>query len=106
MFEGATFGLAHLAGPTGGYLVGFVAAAAVVGWCADRGWLGGPASAAASLLAGEIAIYAFGLLWLSRFPLAVGVLDAGLLPFIAGDLYKIALALAVLPPVARRFGTR
>jgi biotin transporter BioY len=54
------------------------------------------------MLIGEAAIYLFGLTWLSRFPLPVGVLDAGLLPFVAGDLYKLALAVVLLPPITRR----
>ncbi len=94
-------GLARLGGPTGGYLVGFVAAAALVGWAAERGWTRTIVTTLLAMLAGEALIYAFGLAWLSRFPLSVSPLEAGLFPFIPGDAYKIALAVAVLPPVTR-----
>jgi biotin transport system substrate-specific component len=102
VFAGGASGIARLVGPTGGYLVGFVVASAIVGWLAERGWTRTIPSTAAAMLIGEAAIYLFGLAWLSRFPLTVGVLDAGLVPFLAGDLYKLALAVVVLPPITRR----
>jgi biotin transport system substrate-specific component len=102
VFAGGAAGIARLIGPTGGYLVGFVVAAAIVGWLAERGWTRTIPLTIAAMLTGEAAIYLFGLTWLSRFPLPVGVLDAGLLPFVAGDLYKLALAVVVLPPITRR----
>lgn len=96
VYAGGTAGLARLSGPTGGYLGGFVAAAVVVGALAQRGWDRRVPTAVAAMLTGEVVIYAFGLAWLARFPLPVGLLDAGLIPFIAGDLYKIALAALAL----------
>jgi biotin transport system substrate-specific component len=102
VFAGGASGLARLTGPTGGYLMGFVVAAAIIGWAAERGWTTRIPTTVATMLAGEVAIYAFGLAWLSRFPLPVGVLDAGLYPFIAGDVYKIALAVAILPLIMRK----
>ncbi len=101
VFAGGTSGVARLVGPTGGYLVGFVAAAAFVGWAAQRGWTRRLAPTVAAMLVGEVFIYACGLAWLSRFALPVGLIEAGLLPFIPGDLYKIALAASVLPPLTR-----
>jgi biotin transport system substrate-specific component len=106
VFAGGTAGVARLVGPTGGYLVGFVAAAAIVGWAAERGWTRSVPRTIVAMLVAEAALYAFGLAWLSRFPLPVGLLEAGFLPFVAGDLYKIALATAVLPPVTRAIATR
>jgi len=102
VFAGGASGIARLTGATGGYLVGFVVAAAIVGWLAERGWTRTIPLTIAAMLVGEAAIYLFGLAWLSRFPLPVGVLDAGLVPFVAGDLYKLALAVVVLPPITRR----
>jgi len=66
-----------------GYLAGFVVAAFVVGVVA--------------MVAGEIAIYVFGLLWLARFVPASSVLGLGLFPFLIGDAIKLAAAAAVLP---------
>lgn len=97
VFTGGSAGLARLSGPTGGYLVGFIAAAFIVGLLAERGWDRRIWTAAVAMLVGEVLIYVFGVGWLSRFPLTVGLLDAGLLPFVAGDLYKLALAALALP---------
>ena len=96
-FAGGASGLAYLTGPTGGYLIGFALAAAVVGSAAERGWDRRLGSALAAMLLGEIAIYVCGLAWLARFVPADRLLDAGLLPFIPGDLYKMVLAALALP---------
>lgn len=98
---GAALGLARFTGPTAGYLVGFACAAFAVGWLAERGWDRRLERAALAMVAGEIMIYVCGLLWLARFVPGERLLDAGLLPFIPGDLFKLALA-AVLLPAARR----
>jgi biotin transport system substrate-specific component len=91
-------GIAYFAGPTGGYLVGFVLAAVAAGWLAERGWDRRPATTALAMLAGNIVIYVPGLLWLGMI---VGwdkpVLEWGLYPFLIGDLVKLALAAAALP---------
>ena len=97
VFAGGTFGVAAIVGPTGGYLIGFALAAAIVGSAAERGWDRHIATALAAMLLGEVAIYACGLAWLARFPLPVPLLDAGLVPFIAGDLVKMVLAALALP---------
>ncbi len=52
VYAGATGGVARLVGPTGGYLAGFVVAAAVVGWLAERGWTRRLPAALAAMLAG------------------------------------------------------
>lgn len=96
VFAGAG-GAARLLGPTGGYLVGFVAAAFIVGRLAERGWDRRPISTALAMLAGNAAIYLFGVSWLA---LLVGVdkaLPLGLYPFIVGDVLKLALAMTLLP---------
>ena len=80
-----------------GYLAGFVVAAFVVGWLADRGWTKDLARTLAAMLAGEVAIYVFGLAWLARFVPASQVLAQGLFPFLIGDAIKLLAAAAVLP---------
>src|SRR3546814_4017998 len=57
-------GLAYMAGPTGGYLVGYVLAAAACGWLAERGWDRNVLSATVAMLVGNALIYLPGLLWL------------------------------------------
>jgi len=101
VFAGGTFGVATIVGPTGGYLIGFALAAALVGSAAERGWDRHLATALAAMLLGEVAIYACGLAWLARFPLPVPLLDAGLLPFIPGDVVKMVLAALALPSAWR-----
>lgn len=92
---GGAPGIARLMGPTGGYLLGFVAMAFVVGWLAERGWDRRAATAALAMLAGSAAMYIFGLSWLAHF-FPETVLKVGLYPFIPGDLLKIALAVLVV----------
>lgn len=91
-------GLAYMAGSTGGYLFGFVLAAAVCGWLAERGWDRGVVTTAIAMLAGNILIYIPGLLWLGvLFGWDKPILAWGLFPFILGDMAKVALAAAALP---------
>jgi len=86
------------AGPaTYGYLAGFVAAAFVVGWFADRGWTKDLLHTVVAMIAGEVAIYFFGLLWLAHLVPPSLVLVYGLYPFLIGDAIKLAAATAVLP---------
>jgi len=91
-------------GPTGGYIIGFVFAAAIIGCCAERGslpWLIGGAVAA------SLAILTCGTVWLWLF---VGkslgaAFAAGLAPFLAGDALKAGAAVAAIrlgrPPISR-----
>ena len=97
VFAGGGLGLPWLLGPTAGYLWSLPLAAWIVGWLAERGWDRGPATAALSMLAGNAVIYLVALPWLAVFVGQEQVLSAGLLPFIPGDLIKVALAAAVLP---------
>ena len=80
-----------------GYLAGFVAAAFVVGWFADHGWTRDLLHTVVAMIAGEVAIYFFGLLWLAHLVAPSQVLVYGLYPFLIGDAIKLAAATAVLP---------
>jgi biotin transport system substrate-specific component len=101
VFAGGASGIAYMTGPTGGYLIGFALAAALIGSAVERGWDRHVVGALAAMAIGEVAIYACGLAWLARFPLPVPLLDAGLVPFIPGDLFKMALATFALPAAWR-----
>lgn len=94
-------GLARFAGPTGGYLLGFLLGAYVAGWLAERS-RGRALPLLGALLSGQAIIYACGLLWLSRFVPGNTLLVAGLYPFLPGDAVKLALALAAIWPARRR----
>ncbi len=89
-------GVAYMLGPTGGYLVGYLAAALLVGWAADRGARGRPLALVAAMLAGMALIYGFGTLWLAQFTGAPGAIAKGVLPFLLGDALKTALAAALV----------
>ena len=86
-------GLPYMLGPTGGYLVGFVLAAASAGWIAER--RRDAAGLALAVVAGTIAIYLPGVLWLARFVGFDQALQLGLVPFLWGDLLKAALAFSL-----------
>jgi biotin transport system substrate-specific component len=97
VFAGGASGLVYLGGPTGGYLVGFVIAASLVGLLASRGLDRRIPSALLAFLAGEVVIYLFGVAWLSLFLGIQRAIAAGLLPFLVGDALKLAAAGLVLP---------
>lgn len=99
VFAGGTAGLVVLIGPTGGYLIGFVAAAGVVGWLVERGALRHAATSVATMCAGSIVVYVFGVAWLSHLVPggAAAVIVQGVLPFLPGDLLKSLIAAGVVP---------
>lgn len=103
VFTGGAHGLAYMTGATGGYLLGFVAAAYIVGKLAELGLDRQVRSAIIPFLVGQVIIYTIGVLWLSIY---LGdfsnALTLGLLPFILGDVIKMVLA-ALLLPTAWKF---
>jgi biotin transporter BioY len=103
---GGALGIARLVGPTGGYLIGFVAVAFIVGWLAERGWDRRVWTAALAMLVGEVVLYVFGLSWLAHLVPEGTVLQIGLYPFIIGDVIKMVAAALILPSgwlLLRRF---
>lgn len=91
-------GFAVLLGPSGGYIVGFIAAAYVVGLLAEMGWDRRVGTTILAMVLGNIIIYAFGAGWLCCLTgFNKAVLATGIYPFIVGDALKIVLAAAVLP---------
>lgn len=90
-------------GATAGYLAGFVVAAGVIGWFADRREDRNYLRSLASLSLGTIIIYTMGALWLAHslnIPVASGSSNAislGIEPFVVGDMVKLVLAAAVTP---------
>lgn len=67
MFASGAAGWPVLTGITGGYLVGFVLAAALVGYLAQRGWTQSAKGTIAAMLLGNLVIYLPGLIWLAQF---------------------------------------
>ncbi len=96
-FAGGMGGLYTLLGPTGGYLIGFVIAAWLVGLLAAHGLDRRIPSALLAFLAGEMVIYLFGVAWLSLHLGIWQAIIAGILPFLIGDAIKLVAAGLVLP---------
>jgi biotin transport system substrate-specific component len=87
--------------PSAGYLWGFPIAAALVGALAQRGWDRRPGTTFLAMVAGNLVVYAAGLAWLARFVGSENALSMGMLPFLPGDVVKIALATLLLPAAWR-----
>lgn len=100
-------GLATVAGPTGGYIIGFILAAGVVGYLAERGWDRNVFKMFAAMLAGAAVLYIPGLLWLHQFTSGLAqTFEWGVIPFITGDLIKAALAALGFPAAWHLLGRR
>jgi len=102
-YAAGAHGWDQVSGSTGGYLIGFVLAAALTGALADRGWDRRFGTAVTSMLTGNVLIYLCGLPWLAH---ATGAgleqtLEWGLYPFVPGDVVKLYLAAALLPAAWR-----
>jgi len=91
-------GIAYMLQHTGGYLIGFVVAAFVVGLLAQRRWDRSMVTTVAAMLIGNAIIYALGLFWLGSL---IGwdkpVIALGMTPYLLGDFAKILIAAALLP---------
>ena len=92
-------GPAYFVGPTGGFLAGFVAMAAIVGAAVDRGWDRSVVKLTSAMLVGEVAMMVLGLVWLAWFASVSSgtgfgleaAFAAGVAPFLLADVLKIAL---------------
>lgn len=106
VFSGFTGGFGKLAGPTGGYLIGFFFLALIAGYFIEH-WPGQKLYALAGMVLGSLVCYLFGTIWLS-FQLHVTFtagLASGVFPYLPGDIVKIAIALFV-GPVLRKAVSR
>jgi len=101
VFESGSSGwdVLRLSSFTGGYLVGMLVAATLVGWLADRGWDRRAVRSLPAMILGNVVIYAFGYFWL-KHALDLTANQAwhlGVRPFLPGDAVKILLAAGLLP---------
>ncbi len=96
VFAGGKGGIGHLIGPTGGYLLGFLPAVALIGMITERNE-GKLLFAIVALIAGTVVIYACGVTWLSIITgmTIVKSLVVGMVPFLIGDAIKITAALFI-----------
>ncbi|MBV1701595.1 MAG: biotin transporter BioY [Hyphomicrobiales bacterium] len=89
-------GLSYMMGPTGGYLAGFLLAAALVGFCVERGWGRSLGALLVVMSFGHLVIFTFGYLWLAHF---VGMQKAfafGVAPFYAATILKTLLGAGIV----------
>jgi biotin transport system substrate-specific component len=96
VFAGAVAGPIYMAGPTGGFLVGFLVAAALIGFVADRRWDRSWIRLLASLSLGHAVVFAFGFLWLAQLVGAQKAFAAGVAPFVLATIVKTLLAVALV----------
>lgn len=109
-------GLAYLAGPTGGFLLAFLALAAIVGYAADRGASGKPLTLFAVMVGAEALVLVLGFVWLLALSGQAGWIDqnnvvasafAGAIqPFVIWDILKMALAALTVTGAWALFGRR
>ena len=101
VFAGDRAGLSYMAGPTGGYLLGFAVATMLMGARARRGWDRSAWRMAAAMALGNAVIYACGLAWMAWLFAAekgIGwVVQHGMVQFLPGDALKLTLAAMVMP---------
>ena len=96
VFAGFEAGPAYMAGPTAGYLAGFVVAAFVIGSSADMGWSRNVLKIGGAMVLGAALIFALGFAWLSTLIGAEKAFQFGVVPFALADLVKIAIAALVV----------
>lgn len=109
VFAEPVAGPLYFAGPTAGFLLGFVGAAMIVGYAADRGLTRRPLALFGAMLTADVLIFALGFLWLgflfttsSGQTLGADVAFAnGVKPFVLADLVKLALAAAFFAGLGR-----
>ncbi len=108
VFAGGKAGIATLTGPTGGYLFGFVAAAFVAGWLAERGWDRSVPFTALAMALGNVVLYVPGLLQLQLLSGAdwAQVWAWGAAPFLIGDALKLVIAALAVPGAWALLGRR
>ena len=109
LFEGAAGlpvfasggGIAYLIGPTAGYLYGMLFASVAISYLANLGFSKTYFKATLSLLFGSIIIFSIGIIYLGSIIGYEKAIAAGLLPFIPSELFKIALAVSLIPTIQK-----
>ena len=96
VFAGAVAGPLYMAGPTGGYLAGFLAAAALIGFLADRGWDRSLPRLLAAMTIGHAVIFALGFAWLATLVGPDKAFTLGVAPFALATIVKTLLATALV----------
>ena len=102
VFAGAGAGPAYLVGPTAGFLFGWVPAAYLAGWLAERGWTRTALRSFAVMLAAHAVLFVPGVAWLATLVGTQKAVMLGFVPFITGTLAKSALGAGLMAAVRGR----
>ena len=94
-------GIAYLMGPTAGYIYGMLLAVTIIGILAEKGFSNSYFMSLISLLIGSIIIFTFGVGYLGSIIGYDKAINLGLLPFIPSEIFKIALAVALIPSLSK-----
>jgi len=92
-------GVLYMAGPTAGYLAGFVVMAYITGLAADKGWSKSPFKLGGAMLVGEVIMLTMGALWMGYLFGSEKIIAWGVGPFIVTDLIKLAIAACTVPAI-------
>jgi biotin transport system substrate-specific component len=105
-FAKGNAGFAYFRGVTGGYLVGFVLAAFIVGLLVERGFGRNVSTTVLAMLLGNLVLYSTGVLWLQAVlhSSLSKAYSLGVVPFMLGDLYKLGVGSVLLPGLWKFFG--
>lgn len=105
IFAGPVAGPAYVLSPSFGFIVGFIPAAFVAGWFAERAWDRKPVLAFVGFVAASVIPFLVGVPYMAFILSSVmgvditfaSVMEAGVLPFIAGGVIKAAIAALAIP---------
>jgi biotin transport system substrate-specific component len=95
VFAGVVAGPAYLAGPTGGYLLGFLLGGVFAGWAAEQGWGRDLPRTVAVMLMGHVLLFAPGVFWLAVLFGWHKAIAFGIAPFLLATLLKSGLGAAI-----------
>ena len=95
-----------MAGPTGGYLIGFLLASTLVGYLGEKGFDRNFVMTLIAMLTGVMVIFVMGYLWLAHLIGPEKAFQFGVLPFLWAEAFKIALAALVLPACWKLIGAQ
>ena len=96
-------GIIYLLGPTAGYLYGMLFASIVIGLLSEKGYANSYFLCLISLLVGSVIIFALGVGYLGTIIGYEKAIAGGLIPFMPSELFKIALAVALIPSISKNF---
>ena len=96
-------GLVYLIGPTAGYLYGMFLAATIIGFLSEKGYANSYFLSFIAIFLGSIIIFLLGIFYLSTIIGYEKAIVAGLMPFIPSEIFKIALAVILIPTISKNF---